>query len=856
MTIASAINRNDYVGNNTTPTYNYGFKIFNKNDLLVTQKDTDNVETTLTVDTDYTVANVGDVNGGTITLTAGNLSTNYTLTIRRVRDLKQETDIRNQGDFYPESHEDTFDHLVMLAQQQQDEIDRSIKNPESISSSAFSPTLPTTITSGGGRALKINDAGNGFELGPTATQVAQYQDAINSSPPWFNVLDYGDGTRTDETLSAAITALGSSTKYTLLIKSGTWTINANVTVPSNVMLWIEHGAILAVSAGIFTLNGGFINLPLSQIFSISGSGAVSIANPQQTMYPQNFGAVGDGSTDDTEALNDTFSSCKAINMPPQNYVYKSGKLKIRSNNTIYAYGAKIQIDDGAFARGVLIDHENDVNIFGLKIELIDTTSTSIFYGLAIQNSSRITCVDVVVEDINWSTSKVASTNPVFYYGFLISQSTTSSLDSGTYAGDGSDDLACNDVKFIRCKAKGCYQYGFEIFPKVASYNHLLDGCIAEDIGNINSASIDPAGFKTGQCVTGHKMVNCKMQNCWHGFIAANWSVGVWENNEVINFHESAFLLGANDHSYFDASTGGNAGTGHHIGSNAYTRGYCRISKNNGFLDSSFTPLGTSSCVGYGWFNPSFTDNGPIIIEDNDISSYTSSVWTGAAIVLAAAVPNFVSRRNTIRGRGGLSVTGASNFNSPIYDGDTYINNVTTETFRYARLGGTNARILNCKFINQTTYGLWLNGAGSIVDKCQFIDLDPSNHTTTYAITTDDTGSNKYYSIGNTVIGGDVDAYLFVSSSNPTFHTIGDVFDSNIPYKQSSSVTTGEDEVCLVMGGTRGSRIFMGSAAPSSGAYVQGDIVLDTTPSASSFIGWVCTSGGSPGTWKTFGAIST
>lgn len=129
MTISSTISRNDYIGSGTVATYSYGFKIFVKTDLKVTKKDTNNVETVLTVDTDYTVS-ISANGTGSITLTAGSLPTNYLLTIRRVRLRNQETDIRNQGSFYPEIHEDAFDHFVMIDQQQQDEIDRSLKLSE------------------------------------------------------------------------------------------------------------------------------------------------------------------------------------------------------------------------------------------------------------------------------------------------------------------------------------------------------------------------------------------------------------------------------------------------------------------------------------------------------------------------------------------------------------------------------------------------------------------------------------------------------------------------------------------------------------------------------------------------------
>lgn len=46
-----------------------------------------------------------------------------------------------------------------------------------------------------------------------------------------------------------------------------------------------------------------------------------------------------------------------------------------------------------------------------------------------------------------------------------------------------------------------------------------------------------------------------------------------------------------------------------------------------------------------------------------------------------------------------------------------------------------------------------------------------------------------------------------------------------------------------------------SAAPTTGTWVVGDIVYHSAPAASGFIGWVCTTAGTPGTWKTFGAIA-
>lgn len=172
MTISSTTNRNDYIGNGATSVYSYSFKIFSENDLLVTKRTTADVESTLVLTTDYTVTGVGEPSGGTITLVAGNLTSGYALTIRRVRDLTQETDIRNQGDFYPEGHEDAFDHFIMIDQQQQDEIDRSAKFPETVDVTDFDPELPADLVGLDGYTIVTNSDGDGWEVGPSTGDIS------------------------------------------------------------------------------------------------------------------------------------------------------------------------------------------------------------------------------------------------------------------------------------------------------------------------------------------------------------------------------------------------------------------------------------------------------------------------------------------------------------------------------------------------------------------------------------------------------------------------------------------------------------------------------------------------------------
>jgi hypothetical protein len=128
MTVASSSNRVDYTGNGSTTVFSFNFRILAATDLVVTKADTDGVETELVLNTDYTVSGVGSYSGGSITL-ASALTDGYALTIVRQVPITQETDLRNQGSFFAETHEDVFDRLTMVAQQLQEQIDRSAKLP-------------------------------------------------------------------------------------------------------------------------------------------------------------------------------------------------------------------------------------------------------------------------------------------------------------------------------------------------------------------------------------------------------------------------------------------------------------------------------------------------------------------------------------------------------------------------------------------------------------------------------------------------------------------------------------------------------------------------------------------------------
>lgn len=134
MSLTTTSTKQSYVGNGSTSTYAYtNFKVNSASEISVYVEDLFGNVVLLQSGVDYT-ANVVPESTGSITL-ASNLQNNFKLTIARVIPLTQTLDLRNQGDFYAEVHEDAFDKLVKIDQQQQEQISRSIKTVETDDSS-------------------------------------------------------------------------------------------------------------------------------------------------------------------------------------------------------------------------------------------------------------------------------------------------------------------------------------------------------------------------------------------------------------------------------------------------------------------------------------------------------------------------------------------------------------------------------------------------------------------------------------------------------------------------------------------------------------------------------------------------
>lgn len=121
-----------FIGNNVSTTFAFTFKVFGAGDLKLVKTDTAiGIESTLAITTDYSVtlnSNQNAAPGGSVTLTSP-LASGYSLIITSNIEATQETDLTNQGGFYPQVITNALDKLTILIQQFGAAIKRGIVFP-------------------------------------------------------------------------------------------------------------------------------------------------------------------------------------------------------------------------------------------------------------------------------------------------------------------------------------------------------------------------------------------------------------------------------------------------------------------------------------------------------------------------------------------------------------------------------------------------------------------------------------------------------------------------------------------------------------------------------------------------------
>ena len=174
MTISSEVRKaGPYDGNDVTTSFPFSFKVFSADDVVVVLTDPAGIETTLTGSgTDYSVTLNADQDtapGGTVEKVSA-LATDYLLTITSSVPNLQPLDLTNQGGFYPKVINAALDRLTILAQQNAEQIGRSVKVP--ISSSVTPDSLIAQLTQDAATAAAAASSASASETAAAASEGA------------------------------------------------------------------------------------------------------------------------------------------------------------------------------------------------------------------------------------------------------------------------------------------------------------------------------------------------------------------------------------------------------------------------------------------------------------------------------------------------------------------------------------------------------------------------------------------------------------------------------------------------------------------------------------------------------------
>jgi hypothetical protein len=294
MTVSSDVNKITYAGNGSTQVFSVNYYFLADSHLQVVLITTAGVETVQTLTTNYTVTGAGNEAGGSITMLVAP-PTGVSVVIQRVVPATQETDYLANDPFPAESHERALDKLTMLVQQNERENDRSLKIPLSAVPTT-STELPAPV---GNKLLAWNSNASAvinFDPADIITIVGQqtsYGDVFT-----------GNGITTAFTLTRSP---GSVFGIDVSINGVTQVPNVDYTLGGTTLTFTSAppaaaSQILARYAEVYTSYDADAQ---DVRYLPAGTGAVTTnvqAKLRETVSVKDFGAVGDGVTDDSAAF--------------------------------------------------------------------------------------------------------------------------------------------------------------------------------------------------------------------------------------------------------------------------------------------------------------------------------------------------------------------------------------------------------------------------------------------------------------------------------------------------------------------------------------------------------------------------
>lgn len=316
----------------------------------------------------------------------------------------------------------------------------------------------------------------------------------------------GDG-KTDN--SAAIQSIISKYQDYVRISfpAGEYLIGSNLTVPSNIILELADGASLRIASGKTLTVKGFVEAPISHIFTGSGNVAGKIRG---FGYPQWFGAKGNRAVDDSQAFIKAVSALAYVKVPYASQYLIGADITIESPVVIEGIGAKqVDIYVTSSVSKLFCIQSNDVEIKNFMCYGHSSPSAAILYfdtakgsikNVSLSNISGIR-FGSLLKDAASGKGKVTSVT-------ANSLRIDASQAAGVELSDFDSDIVLNDI-LVNNLGAGTYVGGARFIVRNCNGMKLWNVDVAGNysgIGSQYSASGDGFYFRNCSDITINRLM--------------------------------------------------------------------------------------------------------------------------------------------------------------------------------------------------------------------------------------------------------------------------------------------------------------------------------------------------------------
>jgi len=238
-------------------------------------------------------------------------------------------------------------------------------------------------------------------------------------------------------LQAAITAVGGS-EATLYLAPANWLIVSDMSIPANITLKPERGAILAITTTKTLTINGTLDAGLYQIFSCIGTGKVDLYTNKaiKEVYPQWWGAKADGVTDYSVQVQAAITT----GMPVRITGYFVATVTITTEDSIVGVGVYTSRLTKVSATGTVGTPLVNLNIIDTAVDSLQLIYVNYSNFLKISSTGSVIVTDhggaISLTSCNFNKFDVLDIKDSSGNGFFMTKSCNNVINVGSIVGAG------------------------------------------------------------------------------------------------------------------------------------------------------------------------------------------------------------------------------------------------------------------------------------------------------------------------------------------------------------------------------------------------------------------------------------